>query len=218
VYRAAGTIERTDDRGLTEPSFRRILFGGLPGFLREGFLPLAAFYAGLKLSGLGAGIAASAAVSVLIYAHERRAGREGLMVRLALVFVAVQVVAGLFSHSATVYLATSVLSNAIWGLAFLGSAVLRRPLAGLLACAWYPFPAPFRNTSEFKRVFGVESIIWGLYLLAVGAVRLAVLLHNGVGSFVVVSFLTGTPATLALIAWSIWYTIRRLSDDDNPTE
>jgi intracellular septation protein A len=218
VYRAAGTIERTDDSGLTEPSFRRILLGGLPGFLREGFLPLAAFYAGLRLSGLGAGIAASAAVSVLIYVHERRVGREGLMVRLALVFVAVRVIAGLLSHSATVYLATSVLANVIWGLVFLGSAVLRRPLAGVLACAWYPFPPEYRTTHQFKQVFGIESIVWGLYLLAVGAVRLTVLLHDGVGSFVVVSFLTGTPATLALIAWSIWYTIRRLTEDDDSVD
>jgi intracellular septation protein A len=214
VHRAAGTADREDDSGLTEPSFRRILLGGMPGFLREGFLPLAAFYAAWRLGGLGAGIAASAAASVLIYVHERRVGREGLMVRLALVFVAVRVIVGLLSHSATVYLATSVLANVIWGLVFLGSVVLRRPLAGVLACAWYPFPPEYRKTHEFKHVFGIESIVWGLYLLVVGAVRLTVLLHDGVGSFVVVSLLTGTPATLALIAWSIWYTIRRLSDDD----
>jgi len=214
VHRAAGTVDREDDSGLTEPSFRRILLGGLPGFLREGFLPLVAFYAGLRLSGTGTGITASAAVSVLIFAHERHAGREGVLVRLALVFVAVQTIAGLLSHSATVYLATPVVVNTIWGIAFLGSAALRRPLVGVLACAWYPFPPEFRTTHEFKRVFSIESIVWGLYLLARSALLLAVLLHGGVGRFVVVSFLTGTPATLALVAWSIWYTIRRLSDDD----
>ena len=39
---------------------------GLPGVLREGFLPLGAFYAGLELSGLTAGIVASALASILI--------------------------------------------------------------------------------------------------------------------------------------------------------
>jgi intracellular septation protein A len=214
VYRAAGTIERNDDNGLTEPSFRQILLGGLPGLLREGFLPLVAFYAGLRLWGTGAGIAASTAVSVAIYVRERRAGREGVLVRLALVFVAVQTIAGLISHSATVYLAAPVVANAVWGVVFVGSAALRRPFVGVLACAWYPFPPEFRRTDEFKRVFGVESIVWGLYLLARSALLLTVLLHSSVGSFVVVSTITGTPATLALIAWSIWYTIRRLSDDD----
>ncbi len=216
VHGTAGTAER-EDSGLIEPSFRRVLLGGLPGFLREGFLPLIAFYAASRLAGLGAGIAASAAVSVLIYGYERRAGREGLLVRLALVFVVVQVIVGLLSHSTTAYLATPVLANAVYGLAFLGSAALRRPLMGALACAWYPFPPEFRATPIFKRVFGIESIVWGLYLIGCSVLRLIVLLHEGVGSFVVVSIVTGTPAVLALVAWSIWYTIRRFADlDDSP--
>jgi Protein of unknown function (DUF3159) len=214
VLRAAGTVEPEDERGLTEPSFRGILLGGLPGFLREGFVPLAAFYGGWRLSGTGAGIAAATAASLLVYVHERRAGRDGLLVRISLAFVAVQTIVGLLSQSATVYLATPVLANAIWGVAFLGSAALRRPLAGALACAWYPFPAEFRKTPKFKHVYGVESIVWGLYLLARSALRLTVLLVGTVGIFVVVAFLTGTPAILALVAWSIWYAIRRLSDDD----
>jgi uncharacterized protein DUF3159 len=214
VRRATGTTERTDDPGLTEPSFRGVLLGGLPGFLREGFLPLAAFYAGWRVSGTGVGIAAAAAVSFFVYAHERRAGRDGLLVRVSLVFVAVQTIVGLLSQSATVYLATPVLANALWGAVFLGSAALRRPLAGTLACAWYPFPPEFRKTPEFKRVYGVESIVWGLYLLARSALRLTVLLLGSVGSFVVVAFLTGTPTMLALVAWSIWYAIRRFSADD----
>jgi hypothetical protein len=214
VRRATGAVERKDERGLTKPSFRGVLLGGLPGFLREGFVPLAAFYAGWRLSGTGAGIAAAAAASILVYAHERRAGRDGLLVRLSLAFVAVQTIVGLVSHSAIVYLATPVLANAIWALAFLGSAALRRPLAGTLACAWYPFPPEFRKTPEFKRVYGVESIVWGLYLLARSALRLTFLLLGSVGVFVVVVFLTGTPTMLALVAWSIWYAIRRFSDDD----
>jgi hypothetical protein len=196
---------------VTAPSFRSVLLGGLPGFLREGFLPLGAFYVGWRVSGLGAGMAASAAASALIYAYERRAGRDGLLVRLSLAFVAVQTLAGLLSGSVTVYLATPVLANAIWAFLFLGSVAVRRPLAGALACAWYPFTPEFRQTAEFKRVYGIESVVWGVYLLARSALRLAVLLQGGVGSFLLVVFLTGTPAMLGLVAWSIWYAIRRFS-------
>jgi intracellular septation protein A len=217
VTGAAGTVARKGGGSLPEPSFRSVLLGGLPGFLREGFLPLAAFYVGLRLSGLTVGIAISLVVSGLVYAHERHIGREGLLVGLALVFVAVQALVGLLSDSATVYLAEPVLANAVWGVVFLSSAALQRPLAGLLACAWYPFPPEFRTTHQFKQVFGVESIVWGLYLLAYSALRLTVLLHSSVGSFVAVSFFTGTAATLLLVAWSIWYTIRRLSDDETAT-
>jgi hypothetical protein len=154
-----------------------------------------------------------AAASVVVYALERRAGRDGLLVRLSLAFVAVQTVIGVISDSATAYLALPVLSTAVWGLAFLGSAAIRRPLAGALACAWYPFPKEFRQTDVFKRVYGVESVVWGLYFLSRSALRLIVLLYAGVGGYLLV-VITGTPLTIALLVWSVWYAIRRLDTDD----
>lgn len=197
-----------------EPTFRGILRTGLPGFLREGFLPVGAFYLGLQLGGLPLGIAASAAVCVAIYVFERRAGRDGLLVRLSLGFVVVQSVIGLASNSATVYLAQPVLLTAAWGLAFFVSAAIRRPLAGALACAWYPFPGWFRETEPFKRVFGVESLVWGAYFFARSGIRLAALLQGSLESFLVVVFLTGAPAMLALMLWSIRYAMRGLADAD----
>ena len=168
-----------------------------------------------RLWGTAAGITAATAVSAALYLYERRSGRDGLLVRIALAFVVVQAAIGLVSGSATVYLATPVVANAVWGLAFLGSAAIGRPLAGALACAWYPFPPAFRQTAAFKRVYGVESVVWGLYLLARSGLRLLAL-TAGVGSFLVVTFATGTPLMLALVAWSIWYAIRRLSDYEPP--
>jgi hypothetical protein len=198
----------------TEPTFRGIMLTGLPGFLREGFLPLGAFYAGLRLDGLTAGIVASVVASLLVYLYERRAGRDALLVRLSLGFVVVQSAVGLLSHSTTVYLAQPVLLTAAWALAFLVSVPLRRPLAGALACAWYPFPHWFRETVAFRRVFGIESLVWGAYFLGRSGLRLFMLLHGSLESFLLVSFLTGTPAMLALMAWSIRYSIRGLADAD----
>lgn len=197
---------------LSEPTFKGVLYAGLPGFLREGFLPLGAFYAGLRLSGLAAGIAASTALSVLIYLYERRAGRDGLLVRISLGFVLVQSAIGLAANSATIYLAQPVLANAVWGLAFLVSAAIRRPLAGALACAWYPFPRWFRETEPFKRVFGVQSLVWGGYFVVRSVVRLAVLLNGSLESFLVTVLLTGTPMMLLLIVWSIKHAIRGLAE------
>jgi hypothetical protein len=214
VRGTAEAAERRDrEDGLSEPTVWSILLGGLPGALREGVLPVGAFYAGLQLSGLTTGMAAAAAASVVVYALERRAGRDGLLVRLSLAFVAVQTVVGVVSDSATAYLALPVLSTAVWGLAFLGSAAIRRPLAGALACAWYPFPKEFRRTAEFKRVYGVESLVWGLYFLCRSALRLIVLVYAGVGGYLLV-VVTGTPLTIALLVWSVWYAVRRLADDE----
>lgn len=214
VRGAAEAAARSDEGSLTEPSFRGILRRGLPGFLREGFLPVGAFYVGLQLGGLPAGIAAAGAVSVAIYLFERRAGRDGLLVRLSLGFVAVQSVVGLLAHSTTVYLAQPVLLTAAWGLAFFISVAIHRPLAGALACAWYPFPRWFRETEQFKRVFGVESLVWGAYFFARSGIRLAALLQGSLESFLLIVFVTGTPAMLALMLWSIRYAMHGLAEVD----
>jgi intracellular septation protein A len=191
---------------------------GLPGFLREGFVPLGFFYAGLRLDGLAAGIVAAAIASVLIYLYERRAGRDALLVRLSLGFVAVQSAVGLLSHSTTVYLAQPVLVTAAWGLAFLVSVLLGRPLAGALANAWYPFPVWLREDPRYKRVFAIESLVWGGYFFARSGIRLAMLLHGSLESFLLVTFLTGTPAMLLVLAWSIRYAIRGLADSEPPAD
>jgi hypothetical protein len=214
---AAGAIAEREDAGLSEPTFWGVLLTGLPGFLREGFLPLGAFYAGLRLDGLAAGIVAAAVASLLIYLYERRAGRDALLVRISLGFVVVQSIVGLAANSTTVYLAQPVLLAAAWGLAFLVSIPLGRPLAGTLACAWYPFPRWLKESADFKRVYGVESVVWGAYFLARSALRLVVLLQGSLESFLLIVFLTGTPVMLLLLAWSIRYAIRGLADTEPPS-
>ena len=210
--RAAAAAPEPHEEALTEPSFAGIFRAGASNLVREGILPLGVFYAGLRLDGLAAGIVASTLASGLLYLYERRAGREGLLVRLSLAFVLVQAAIGLLSNSTTVYLAQPVLAAAAWGLAFLVSVPLGRPLAGSLACAWYPFPPAFREGDAFKRVFGIESLVWASYFLGRSALRLAVLLHSSLEGFLAISFVTGTPVMLLLLAWSVRFGIRSLSD------
>ncbi len=210
--RAAAATPAPAEDALTEPSFRAIFRAGASGLLREGVLPLGAFYAGLRLEGLAVGIVASTVASVLLYVNERRAGRAGLLVRLSLAFVLVQSAVGLLANSTIVYLAQPVLATAVWGVAFLVSVPLGRPLTGMIASAWYPFPPSFRESAPFKRVFGIESLVWAGYFLARSALRLALLLHGSLESFLAVTVVTGTPVMLVLLAWSIRYAIRGLSD------
>jgi hypothetical protein len=218
LVREAAEAAAQPESSLTAPTFWGVLMTGLPGFLREGFLPLGAFYVALKLDGLVAGIVASALVSLLIYLYERRAGRDALLVRLSLGFVAVQSIIGLAADSTIVYLAQPVLLAAAWGAAFLVSVPLGRPLAGALARAWYPFPPWLRETPAFKRVYGIESLVWGAYFLTRSGIRLAVLLNGSLESFLLVTLLTGTPAMLLLLAWSIRYSIRGLVDVEPPAD
>ena len=130
--------------------------------------------------------------------------------------MALQSIVGLVSNSAIVYLAQPVLLAAAWGVAFLVSVAVGRPLAGSLACAWYPFPRWLKESADFKRVYSVESLVWGAYFLARSALRLTILLQGSLGGFLVIMFLTGTPVMLLLLAWSIRYAIRGLADTEPP--
>jgi hypothetical protein len=54
----------------------------------------------------------------------------------------------------------------------------------------------------------MQSLVWGCYCLSRAALRLAILLTSGVGSFVLVSLATGTPVLVALVLWGIWHARR----------
>ena len=109
------------------------------------------------------------------------------------------------------YLAQPVVLNALWGIACFVSIAIGRPLIGVLAGAWYPFPSWFRASDAFRREFSAQSAVFGFFYLARAAFRLWALLESGVGGFVVVSILTGSPFVLVLIGWGVWHARRTFS-------
>jgi len=191
-----------------EPSWRFLVQRGLPAFAVEGFAPILLFYVVWNLVGLAPGILAATALSGSIVAWQRSRGEGGALAVVALIFLVIQAVVGLAAQSATVYLAQPVVLSACWGVAYFGSVVAGRPLVGVFANVWYPFPPAFRGSEPYRREFGLQSVVWGIYCLARAALRLAVLLGPGIGSFVVVSLLTGAPIFAALVFWGIWHARR----------
>jgi hypothetical protein len=115
---------------------------------------------------------------------------------------------GLAADSAVVYLAQPVIVSAIWGVANLVSAAIGRPLMGVFADAWYPFPDFVKQSRTYRRIFGLESVVWGVYLLARSGLRMLVLSAGSIGVFVGVQFVTGIPVVVALVIWSLWYAVR----------
>jgi hypothetical protein len=201
---------------LPEPSFRFVLARGLPTFALEGFVPVAIFYAVLRTAGLAPAILASTAVAGLVVVVQLRRGQDVALAAVTAVFIAIQAAAGLVADSATVYLAQPVLVSACWGAAYLVSAAIGRPLIGAFARAWYPFPPDFRASAEYRREFGMQSVVWGLYCLAGAATRLVTLLAAGAGGLVVVSFPVGTGGPLLLVVWCIWHARRTFAALDAP--
>ena len=206
MVRQAGTPPAprgVDD--MPEPTWRLMLGRGLPQFVGEAVAPVLVFFAVWRAAGLGPAIAASSIVYLVFAVVLLRRGRDVTLIAIGAVFVVIQAIVGLVSHSATVYLAQPVVLSALWSLAYFVSVAVGRPLIGVFASAWYPFPAWFRASAPFKREFGMQSIVWGVYCFARAALRLFVLLCSGVGGFVLISLVTGFPFFFALVFWGIWH-------------
>ena len=190
---------------LPRPTWRFLLGRGLPNFALEGFLPILVFYVVWREAGLGAGIVASGAAAGLVVLLQLRRGMDVALAAAACVFIVIQSTVALVTHSETVYLAQPVLLSAAWGVAYLVSAAVGRPLVGAFARGFYPFPREMRESALYRREFGMQSVVWGVFCLARAALRLWVLLASGVGGLLVVSFVTGTPALFALVLWGVWH-------------
>jgi hypothetical protein len=187
-----------------------LLLGSGPRFARDAAGPGVAFYVGWKLAGLGAGVAAAMGVALASYAWERRQGRGGLAAGIGLGIALVQAVVGLASGSAIAFFAPGVLANGLYGVIFVASVALGRPLAGLFAREMYPLPAEVAASAAFRRTFMRISLVWSVMLLARAAFRLVVLSWRDVDVFVLLNVVTGPPLTFGLLAWSVWYGRRRL--------
>ena len=200
------------------PSVREMLLGGGPRFARDAFGPPLAFYVGWKTAGLVVGIALATLVSLLAWRAERRAGRPGFMTRLSLAIVVIQAVVGLAAGSERVYLAQPVLVTGIYGISFLVSVAIGRPLAALFANDLYAFPDEVKSSATFKSIFSRLSLMWGVYLCIRSAIRLVALSQSSVEAFLVVNMLTGMPLIALLMSCSIWYAVRgfRRSEEWGP--
>jgi intracellular septation protein A len=181
-----------------------------PRFLRDAFGAPVVFYVGFKLHGLVLGVALASAWSLLAYTWERRHGRPGVAARIGLGIALIQAIVGLASRSAVGYFAPPVAANAIYGLAFLVSVAMGRPLAGVFARELYPASDERRRLPGVHRAFVRISLAWGVYLLARSALRLVVLLEFSIDVYVAVNIATAAPITIVLMAWSFWYGLRAI--------
>lgn len=206
------------ESGLPEPTWRMLLGRGLPNLALEGVLPVLLFYVVWREVGLGPAVVASTAAAGLVVIVQMRRGLDVALAAVTCLFIVIQAIVGLAANSATVYLAQPVVVSGLWGIAYLGSVAICKPLIGAFARAWYPFPPEFRASAVYRREFSMQSIVWGVYCLARCGLRLWVLLAAGVGGLLVVSTVTGTPIIVALALWGVWHARRvfsaAVSDDE----
>jgi len=191
-------------------SFRTLALETGPRFARDALGPALVFYLGWKLVGLAVGVLAATLFALVAYGWERTRARSGLSAGVGLGIALVQAAAALASGSAIAYFGPPVIINGAYGLAFVVSVVIGRPLAGIFAQETYPFSPEVRASATFRRVFSRISLVWGVFLLARSATRLLALSWRDVEMIVLVNIATGIPVTAALMSWSLWYSARRL--------
>jgi hypothetical protein len=202
---------------LPEPTWRMLLGRGLPTVALEGVLPVLVFYGAWREFGLGPSVVASTAAAGVVVLVQLRRGLDVALAAVTMLFIVIQALVGLAAHSATVYLAQPVVVSGLWGVAYLVSAAIDRPLVAAFARAWYPFPPEFRASTVYRREFAMQSVVWGVYCLARCGLRLWALLATGVGGLLVVSTATSTPILVGLVLWGVWHARKVFStelDDD----
>jgi intracellular septation protein A len=177
-----------------------------PRLVRDAFGPLATFFVGWKLIGLGAGIAMAVVFGLAIFFHERYQDRPATLVRVSLVLVLLRAVVGLSSGSASVYLAQEIGIDALLTTVVLGSLFAGQPISAWIAADVYPFTEEMRESQTFQHVMRTITLVWGLYFLSRGTVRLISLLTLSTDHYVLVVALSDAPFLLALLAWSVHYT------------
>jgi hypothetical protein len=202
-------MSHTAELSLDSPlELRAVLRRSAPRLVRDALGPLACFFIGWKLVGVGLGIALATAFGLAMYRHERRSGRPAIVVRVALGLVLIRAVVGLASGSARVYLGQEVVIDALIGLIVLGSVWRGRPFAAVFAREVFPLPEALRGSDTYVRTFRTVTIAWGSYFLIRSVVRLAAFATLSVDHYLLVAALSDAPFLIGMLAWSIAYTTR----------
>jgi hypothetical protein len=185
------------------------MLGTGPRFARDALGPVLVFYIGWKLVGFEFGVIAATLVAAGVYLWERRHGRRGLAIGIGFFIALVQAGAGLATGSTVAYFAPAVIINGVYGVVFLVSVLIGRPLAGVFAAESYPFTPEIKASPTFRSIFSVISLVWAAYLMTRAAVRWLTLTRASVEIFIMVNIATGIPVTTAILTWGIWYAFRR---------
>ena len=184
---------------------------GLVGLVLGSLLPVVVFYGTFRGWGFSPAVLVVLAWSAAVFAwHLRRTGGADVFSATTIALACVKAGAGLASQNPTLYLAWPSLENVAYGSAFLGSALLGRPLLALYAERIYPIPDNVRASKTFRHAFLVTSSAWfcGHGLRAV--VRLWLLFTLPLELYLIADTVAGWPINVSLVAFTTWYPLRAL--------
>lgn len=191
------------------PSARTILRRTGGTLLETTVIPLGLFYLLLATAGTRWGIAAGLTWSYIAVLRRvvTRSAVPGMLV-LATLLITTRAVVALATGSAFIYLLQPTLGTFMIAGLFLLSAPLGRPIIAKLAEDFCPLPEALRTHPLVERFFLRLSVLWGVVHLINATATLWLLLHERIGTFLVVKTVASMSLTLVAAAGSyVWFRV-----------
>jgi intracellular septation protein A len=192
-----------------EGGIKAVLLRSLKG-AGYGFIPLIGFYLGQKAGGVGWAVAVGAVLSALVIPLELRTTGQMRWCWIGLVGVAFSGTMALLTQDPKLFFLRSVLGDAAFGVAMIGSLVIGKPLIATFASWAVKIPETYKLTPAYKRSFAILTLVWGVVNLARAGGRGYMMLEGSLEQLMIVNLATGWPVFGALVAFSVWYP-RRLA-------
>lgn len=194
------------------PRLRDLFRRAAPQALEATIVPLALFYATLKLLGPTGAICAALGWNYVALARRlvKREKVPGLLVLTSLALTARSLLALASGASLFVYFLQPSLATALVGGAFLLSVPLGRPLAERLAHDFVPLPSSFVKRPRIRQLFVRISLLWALVQLANAAGTIALLVNVPIATYLVAKTGLSSGLTVAGVVVSFWWFRRGL--------
>jgi Protein of unknown function (DUF3159) len=189
---------------------RSVLLRGAPRLVLNSVGPIGAYALASHLTDVLGGVLAASVTSVALFLWERSQGRPGILARLSLAVVLLQVVMGLIGRSPVLYFLPSVGVDLVEGAILLVSCLTRFPLFAAISREILPLPKDFTRDPAGRRLFVGLTFVWACYFLIRGAISLSVLLLAPTSTYLLVRVVLDAPLVIALAALSLRYAMPRI--------
>lgn len=201
-----------DPRAFGRAEWRHVL-DGVIGFVLGSAVPLALLYGSYRLFSFSAAVVVVLLWSTGVFVvHRARTGGWDIFSAWTFAFALIEAIVGLWSQNLLLYLATPSLKNLAWGVSFLGSALLGRPLLVAYAERLYPIPGEVKQTQVFRSAFLVVSSVWFFGMLIRGSARLWLLANVSFETYLLVdNTVVGWTISAFLLSFTVWYPLRQMA-------
>lgn len=189
-------------------------------FILGALAPISFFYVfhrfGQPLTGAMLAICWSLSLLAVTYWRSRRIE---LFPALAIPIIIIELIGTLVFNNPDLYLASAAIENVLWGLLFLATIFMRRPLIQIFAEMLNPGLGSREFLNQFKlpkqlyrSAWQIVTALWGIVNLAKAVILVCSQIWLSMETFLIVRTVSGIPVMVLMLAFSYrfpgWYWAR----------